>query len=66
MNRKFTAVTAALLAMTFGTAALSDAHGGKVKIGLITTLTGGGRHWVSTPVTVSCWPSTRPVMTWSR
>ncbi|APE45753.1 ABC transporter substrate-binding protein (plasmid) [Sulfitobacter alexandrii] len=28
--------------MTFGTAALADAHGGKVKIGLITTLTGGG------------------------
>ncbi|WP_083545758.1 ABC transporter substrate-binding protein [Sulfitobacter alexandrii] len=42
MNHKFTAVAAAALAMTFGTAALADAHGGKVKIGLITTLTGGG------------------------
>ena len=34
--------TASVLAMTLGTAALADAHGGKVKIGLITTLTGGG------------------------
>jgi branched-chain amino acid transport system substrate-binding protein len=34
--------TAAALALTLGTGALADGHGGKVKIGLITTLTGGG------------------------
>lgn len=42
MTLKFTAVAAAALAMTFGTAAVADSHAGKVKIGLITTLTGGG------------------------
>nr|WP_235604672.1 ABC transporter substrate-binding protein [Sulfitobacter sp. EhC04] len=42
MTMKFTALAAAALAMTFGNAALADAHSGKVKIGLITTLTGGG------------------------
>lgn len=36
------ALGTAALAMTLGAAALADGHDGKVKIGLITTLTGGG------------------------
>lgn len=37
-----TTLKAAAMALAFGGTALADGHGGKVKVGLMTTLTGGG------------------------